>query len=850
MLNLSNKLTSSELHSAIIGNPLIVTPDTTVMAAIAQMSGIRVICSPTKITDGQLDQPHLDARSSCVLVVEDGQLIGILTERDVVCLIAQNCHLEDLIIKDVMISPVVTLQLSAFTNLFTAINLLQQYHISHIPILDDQNQVMGLVTDESLRQTSHLINLLRLRESEQQAQIALRERQQVEQELQQLNQELERRVEERSAALHISETTNKAIVEAIPDLLLRLKRDGTCLDYIKPAINAENFLAITAHICEILPPELLQKQLEMIEKAIATGELQVYEHQFLKHDRMNYEEVRILALNDTEVLVIVRDITEKQILLDQRQKTEAFLLKSEQRYRALMDNASDAIFLADPQGNLIETNQKAEILSGYTREELTHLHISQIHPPEALEAVRNHFRNIIENNFASPVESIVLRKDGSHIPVEITGSLIELDGEQIAQGIFRDISERVRLEAERQQSEAKLIYTNQKLARATRLKDEFLANMSHELRTPLNAILGMSEGLIEEIFGPLNERQIKALNTIQRSGNHLLELINDILDVAKIEAGQIELKYTSVSLSDLCRSSLAFIEQQALKKRIQLEAKIPVNLPNLLLDERRIRQVLINLLNNAVKFTPEGGHITLEVTQPAINPANLKPYLEIVITDTGIGIAPENISKLFQPFIQIDSALNRQYAGTGLGLALVKQIVEIHGGKVGLTSELGVGSCFKIELPCTPFSSADNHEQLAITSELQYPPVQELASPTPLILLVEDNEANISMLSPYLEAKGYKILLAQDGEEAINMAITHHPDLILMDIQMPGMDGIEAMRQIRLDPNLVNVPIIVLTALVMTGDRHRCLQAGANEYLAKPMKLKQLTATIQEFLNK
>ena len=719
-LNPSTKLTSSELHSAIIRDPLIVTPDTTVMAAIAQMSGMRVIYNNTnKTTAGQPDELHLEARSSCVLVVEDGRLIGILTERDVVCLIAKRCDLEDLIIKDVMISPVVTLQASAFTDLFTAINLLQQYHIRHIPILDYQDQVMGLVTYESLRQTSRPIDLLKLRESEQQAQTALRNRQQVEQELQQLNQELETQVEERTAALHISETTNKAIIEAIPDLLLRLKRDGTCLDYIEPAINAKNFLEITANISEILPPELLQKQLEMIEQAIATGELQVYEHQFLKHDQMNYEEVRILALNDTEVLVIVRDITEKQILLDQRQKTEAFLLKSEQRYRALIDNASDAIFLADPQGNLIETNQKAEILSGYTRDELMGLHMSEIHPPEALEAAQNHFRNVIQNNFSPTLESVVLRKDGSHLPVEITGSLIELDGEQIAQGIFRDISERVQLEAERQQSEARLIHTNQQLARATRLKDEFLANMSHELRTPLNAILGMSEGLIEEVFGPLNERQIQALETVQDSGNHLLDLINDILDVAKIEAGQIELKYTSVSLSHLCQSSLAFVKQQALKKRIQLEAKIPVNLPNLLLDERRIRQVLINLLNNAVKFTPDGGHITLEVTQPAVNSSNLKSYLEIAITDTGIGIAPENISKLFQPFIQIDSALNRQYAGTGLGLALVKQIVEIHGGKVELTSDLGIGSCFKIELPCTPFSSGDSDDQLAVTPELE-----------------------------------------------------------------------------------------------------------------------------------
>ncbi len=253
---------------------------------------------------------------------------------------------------------------------------------------------------------------------------------------------------------------------------------------------------------------------------------------------------------------------------------------------------------------------------------------------------------------------------------------------------------------EKQQAEAKLTETNQQLAisnqelaRATRLKDEFLANMSHELRTPLNAILGMTEGLQEEIFGSVNPQQLKALQTVERSGNHLLELINDILDVAKIEAGKLELEYMPTSLVDLCQSSLTFIKQQALQKRITVNLKLPPNLPSLLIDQRRMRQVLINLLNNAVKFTPEGGSISLEVSPKQQN------LVRISVSDTGIGIGPENLNKLFQPFIQIDSALNRKYSGTGLGLALVKRIVELHGGSVGLTSELGVGSCFTIELP-------------------------------------------------------------------------------------------------------------------------------------------------------
>ncbi|MFM7886951.1 MAG: ATP-binding protein, partial [Pseudanabaena sp.] len=409
--------------------------------------------------------------------------------------------------------------------------------------------------------------------------------------------------------------------------------------------------------------------------------------------------------------------------------------------------------------------------------------------------------------------------------------------------------------AERQQAEMKLTETNQKLAisndelmRATRMKDEFLANMSHELRTPLNAILGLNESLQEEIFGSLNERQIKTLQTIENSATHLLALINDILDVAKIELGQVSLEPTSTSIENLCQSSLAFIKQQALAKRIQVINQIPQYLPDLMLDERRIRQVLINLLNNAVKFTLEGGTITLEVSK--VKDCSNTPYLRFVVIDTGIGISAENIQKLFQPFIQIDSALNRQYVGTGLGLALVKRIVDLHGGKVGLISELGVGSRFSVDLPfnaAEPSNEASSPETASSKSVLEQSPE---AGEAPLILIGDDNEANITKFSGYLEAKGYRMILAKDGKEVIDLTKKHLPDLILMDIQMPIIDGLEAAKQIRLDPQLAHIPIIALTALAMSGDREKCLESGANEYLTKPIRLKNLDQSIRQLLHK
>jgi len=450
-------------------------------------------------------------------------------------------------------------------------------------------------------------------------------------------------------------------------------------------------------------------------------------------------------------------------------------------------------------------------------------------------------------------EKRIWRETEAQLLQQIANQLaIAIQQASLFQQVQQELTERQQTQLLLTERNQQLAISNEELARATRLKDEFLANMSHELRTPLNAVLGMTEGLLEEVFGPLSDQQVKALNTVDHSATHLLSLINDILDVAKIESGQIDLDYASVSPVPLCSSSLAFIKQQALKKRIHLETMLASNLPSVLVDERRIRQVLINLLSNAVKFTPEGGKVTLAMAPHLeAEPSNPRHYLRIAVTDTGIGIAPENISKLFQPFVQIDSALNRQFNGTGLGLALVKQIVELHGGRVGLTSELGVGSCFTIDLPYNPDDSASSRVATSADSQpvdggLPFPHTD--ASVPHLILLAEDNEANVSTVMSYLGARGYRILLAKNGREAIALAQAEHPALILMDIQMPGMDGLEVMQHLRRDPTLANVPIIALTALAMTGDRDRCLAAGANEYLAKPVRLKQLATMIRKLL--
>ena len=454
---------------------------------------------------------------------------------------------------------------------------------------------------------------------------------------------------------------------------------------------------------------------------------------------------------------------------------------------------------------------------------------------------------------------------------------LDAHGAIVWDGILVDITERQAALEERNQTQIELSLTNerleltiQELQQATRLKDEFLATMSHELRTPLNAILGMSESLQAEIFGQLKPRQLNAISTIEQSGEHLLSLITDILDVSKISAGKLELQIAQVAVTELCKSSLVLVTQQAIDKQIQIDTHLPADLDSIWVDERRMCQVLINLLNNAVKFTPQGGTVVLSVwVEDRPISAN---WLYFSISDTGIGIDSADLSKLFQPFIQIDSSLNRKYAGTGLGLALVKQIVELHGGAVTIASEVGSGSCFTIRIPqpqigvdrgvptCAPaaiiapvedYPSTDR----AIVRASQFPArsvggteLNGQLSAAPLILLVEENEVNINTFSSYLSAKGYRIVLAQTGRAAIALTHSHQPALILMAMQLPDLDGITAIEWIRQQP-YPRMPIIVLTAVAMDGEREKCLAAGADRYLTKPVKLRELHHAIQDLLN-
>jgi PAS domain S-box-containing protein len=871
-----NSPTQMELTSAIIRNPIVVTPETKVLDAIAQISGVR---------------------SQCVIVVENTHLLGIFTEQDVVRLIAQQHPLHNLVMREVMSPSVVTLRESDFTDALVAINLIQQHHMRYLPIVDDSDRLVGIVTDQSLHQ---------LVEIQQQKYIADLEKKHTE-------------LKFAKKSLLVSETRFRRVFESnivgmmFTDLNGQISNANEhfleMLGYTKEDLKAHRISWENITPPEYLPIDLHAIQHLKLSRVIAPWE-KVYHH---KYGHAVHVLVGLAMLSEDECVFVVVDISDRkqaEELIRQQVDQEKLLAAITQRirlslnlpeilkttveqvhqvlksdrvlvYRVFPDGTGAAIAesvlpqwppildIAFPEEVFPQVNYDR-----YIQGRIFALSDREAAPNQVLPCLAKFLAEIqvraklvvpiVQNNTLWGLLIVHQCDRPRHWQVwEI--NLLQQIANQLAIAIQQaDLFEKLQQElCDRQKTQQhlteinqKLAVSNEELARATRLKDEFLANMSHELRTPLNAILGMTEGMQEQIFGKVTSSQTNALQTIERSGSHLLELINEILDLAKIESGQIDLEYSKVSVEFLCQSCLTFIKQQAHQKGIQLETKILPNLSELNIDERRIRQVLINLLNNAVKFTPDGGRIILEVSryQPnSLSSAIVSPqpelaaakYLYFSVIDTGIGIAPENISKLFQPFIQIDSALNRQYQGTGLGLALVKRIVEMHGGTIILTSEIGVGSCFTIALP---YTSAVGTLPRAINQTEFVPELnQNIQSFSYQILLVEDSEANIMTISSYLTAKGYRVIQASNGQEAIALAQSAKPDLILMDIQMPTMDGLEATKQIRQIPSLINVPIIALSALTMEADRDLCLAAGANDYFSKPIKLSQLTKAIQQF---
>jgi PAS domain S-box-containing protein len=546
-----------------------------------------------------------------------------------------------------------------------------------------------------------------------------------------------------------------------------------------------------------------------------------------------------------------------------RKRTEQALLASNEKYRRLSaeleervkertaqvqdlyDNAPTGYHSLDPHGMFSMVNQTELKWLGYERDELLGTPFKDLLSEKSRAAFEEQFPIFQREGLVRDVELEFIRKDGSILPVILNAAAIyDSAGKFVmSRASIIDNTERKKAELALLQSRDELRSAYAAVERASRAKDEFLANMSHELRTPLNGILGISEIILTEMRGPINDHQRRLITTLDNSGRHLLNLINDILDLSKIEAGRLEIRPETILIRDVCQASLSFVTEPAVKKGVALSFIPDPRISTVLADPLRLKQILVNLLSNAVKFTPSQGKVFLQVT-----PDLEKNCIEFSITDTGVGIAPEDLARLFQPFTQVDSSLTRQYEGTGLGLALSKRLAELHGGSIRAESEVGKGSCFTISLPWQRDFAAQGAFTAVQTGAQSSP--EEPAPTLGTILLAEDTETNILTIGDYLDGLGYNMVYARNGREAVEKAGETVPDLILMDIQMPEMNGMDAIRKLRTDPRFASTPIIALTALAMSGDRERILAVGANEYLSKPVRLRQLAELIKGFLHK
>ena len=525
---------------------------------------------------------------------------------------------------------------------------------------------------------------------------------------------------------------------------------------------------------------------------------------------------------------IAQDITKEK-------KAQQEIARNQELREVIFNEATDALLLLEPETlkvldcnhQTVKTflvNKKSDIINVQANC-LSQKSISEIQ--ETLEEQEFWQEELILNKF-----------DNTQFWADITWKKIEITGQMIYLVRVTDINERKAFEQELKAANESLELTNQELARATRLKDEFLASMSHEIKTPLNTILGISEGLTEGSFTTLSDTQNQAVNTINTSAKHLLALINDILDLAKIQSGKITLSFGYPSIQSLCENSLSVVRQEAQKKRIKLTSNFQTGCATINADELRIRQILINLLSNAIKFTPEGGKVTLKVTEDE----NRENIIFRVI-DTGIGISQEGMEQIFEPFVQLDGQLNRQHSGTGLGLSLVRRLTELHGGEVIVESKVGEGSTFSIKLPYTEVCLISNDVYPNLSSQrITNFPV------TPLVLLISADIGRNESTCSYLDASGYEVATVTEADQLSETIEEITPQVIVIDLESFSSTGITLIKKLRDIPALNKIAIIALLGSDMEIQEEEIWAVGVNSYLIKPIRLRQLLNQIQNSL--
>ena len=575
----------------------------------------------------------------------------------------------------------------------------------------------------------------------------------------------------------------------------------------------------------------------------------IYELTYIRKDRSRFPAVvSVTALRDGQgtvigYLLIGTDNTARQRVEEERGKLDQRLRDQQFYTRSLIESNIDALMTTDPRGIITDVNKQTEALTGCTRDELIGAPFKNYFTdPDHAEAGIN---QVLREGRVTNYELTARARDGKLTEVSYNASTFH-DRDRVLQGVFA--SARVITELKHYQQTLK--QKNVELQDANRMKSEFLANMSHELRTPLNAIIGFSEVLGDGMLGELTDKQKSFIGDIFSSGQHLLSLINDILDLSKVEAGKMELDLESVLVPSLLTNSLSIVREKAEARRVRLRMDIPDGLGPIDVDIRKVKQIVYNLLSNAVKFAVEGGQVTLSARQVSrcelgnvgggwnsriVNQAesSFDSFLEICVADTGIGISAEGLERLFTPFSQIDGGLARRFEGTGLGLAMVLGLTALHGGMVAVESAVAEGSRFKVWIPYRAPTSD-------LSAEVE-PSRKSLALDQHLALVVEDDPKSAGLIRFQLEAEGFKVLVADSAEAAVEIAKQQTLSLITLDIMLPGMDGFEFLGFIKQVPGLKHIPVVIVSVV---GDRARGLALGASAVMQKPLSRKDLNETL------
>jgi PAS domain S-box-containing protein len=584
----------------------------------------------------------------------------------------------------------------------------------------------------------------------------------------------------------------------------------------------------------------------------------IYELTYFRKDGSRFPAVvSVTALRDAQdtiigYLLIGTDNTARK-LVEAEQKRLDQRLRDQQFYtRSLIESNIDALMTTDPSGIITDVNKQMEALTGCTRDELIGAPFKDYFTdPERAEAG---IKLVLSEKKVTDYELTACARDGRKTEVSYNATTF-YDRDRRLQGVFaaaRDVTELKRFEQTLQQK-------NVELEAASRMKSAFLANMSHELRTPLNAIIGFSEVLRDGLVGELTEQQRGFIGDIFVSGNHLLSLINDILDLSKVEAGKMMLDLEPVQVSALLVASLSIVREKAATRRIRLDLDADEAVGWVQLDSRKVKQIVYNLLSNAVKFSADRGRVALRARRVArarvgersgsggevgqrsgpwtsrslrLAENEFGEFLEISVSDSGIGISPEGLEHLFEPFSQIDSGLARKFEGTGLGLAMVKILAELHGGTVAVESAVGQGSCFTVWLPLK--ASRERVRASAVA-----PPIPGIGGPTGsrVALVVESDFKSAEVIRVQLEAEGFDVLHAASAESALILAVQQPLALITLDIMLPDTDGWEFLGRIKQVPELRRVPVVIIS---IAADPKKGFSLGAAAVMQKPISRPEL----------